>query len=109
MKLGKITGKNGAQWCGLLWGYTGGERFENEVVISYRPFKHITEGLRFQPFSKGFRAQIWYDFKRWIIPNAYSLWKEKQLARETIYNWGPFSVYVDIPKYAHLYGDWLTQ
>jgi hypothetical protein len=52
-------------------------RWENEIKIAIR--------------------QDWKGIKDFVIPYAWSAWKNKEVAHETWYNWGLISIFVDIP------------
>lgn len=77
-KLGELGVFFTSDGIGLGWGvHHEDRRWENEVKLSVR-----TE---------------WKGLGDFIIPHAWSAWKNKEIAHETWYNWGLVSLFVDIP------------
>ena len=71
---------------GIGWGlHHEDRRWENEIkLFRRRDF-----------FSDG---HILSGIKKLVMPVAYSTWKSKEIAHETVYGWGLLGVYVDIPS-----------
>lgn len=70
------------------------KRWENEVKL------YLRQGFFVGGILPGLR-----DF---LIPHAYSAWKQKEIAHETFYGWGFLGLYVDIPNVKRT-SNWLSQ
>lgn len=55
------------------------------------------EDRRWENEVKFYLRTDFKGIKDFLIPSAFSAWKNKEIAHETFYGWGLIGIYVDLP------------